>query len=318
MANGNKISTQDVDYSDSTGWSATNFLRGDGTWAAVAPTPVPATQGGTGQTSYAVGDMLYANTTTTLAKLADVAAGSYLRSGGVNTAPVWSTVTFPNTVPVGGILYATSTNVVNVFSGFTYDGSQLSVIAGMIEATRTEDSDTQMPAISLARTRSSSTQPGANFGVNLRFYLEGSVNNTMVTAAGINGFWETAQTNATTQRNSGMIITTMLANTLAERWRVASTGALSNTGAIGTAYIELKAGGSAASTAPLKLNAGTNLATAETGAVEYNGTNLFFTRTGTTRQTVLTANVVTTEAVVSDTTITVNIAGTNYKLLALA
>jgi hypothetical protein len=32
-----------------------------------------ATKGGTGQTSYAVGDLLYANTTTTLAKLADVA-----------------------------------------------------------------------------------------------------------------------------------------------------------------------------------------------------------------------------------------------------
>ena len=39
---------------------------------------VPATAGGTGQTSYAVGDILYADTTTSLAKLADVATGNAL------------------------------------------------------------------------------------------------------------------------------------------------------------------------------------------------------------------------------------------------
>ena len=35
--------------------------------------PLPATSGGTGQSSYTVGDLLYANTSTTLTKLADVA-----------------------------------------------------------------------------------------------------------------------------------------------------------------------------------------------------------------------------------------------------
>jgi hypothetical protein len=32
------------------------------------------------------------------------------------------------------------------------------------------------------------------------------------------------------------------------------------------------------------------MSTAETGAVEYDGTNLFFTRSGTTRENVLTGN----------------------------
>lgn len=41
-----------------------------------------ATKGGTGQTSYAVGDLLYASTTTALSKLADVATGNALISGG--------------------------------------------------------------------------------------------------------------------------------------------------------------------------------------------------------------------------------------------
>jgi hypothetical protein len=53
---------------------------------------VPATAGGTGQTSYAVGDLLYADTTTTLSKLADVATGNALISGGVSTAPSWGKI----------------------------------------------------------------------------------------------------------------------------------------------------------------------------------------------------------------------------------
>lgn len=53
---------------------------------------VKAISGGTGQTSYAVGDILYANTTTTLAKLADVATGNALISGGVGVAPSWGKI----------------------------------------------------------------------------------------------------------------------------------------------------------------------------------------------------------------------------------
>jgi hypothetical protein len=53
---------------------------------------VPASAGGTGQTSYAIGDLIYADTTTTLAKLPDVAAGNALISGGVSTAPLWGKI----------------------------------------------------------------------------------------------------------------------------------------------------------------------------------------------------------------------------------
>jgi len=48
--------------------------------------------GGTGLTSYAVGDLLYADGSASLAKLAAVAAGNVLRSGGVLTAPAWGKV----------------------------------------------------------------------------------------------------------------------------------------------------------------------------------------------------------------------------------
>jgi hypothetical protein len=51
-----------------------------------------ATQGGTGQSSYAVGDLLYASTTTALSKLADVATGNALISGGVGVAPSYGKI----------------------------------------------------------------------------------------------------------------------------------------------------------------------------------------------------------------------------------
>ena len=71
-----------------------------------------AANGGTGQSSFAVGDLLYADTTSTLAKLPDVAAGSFLRAGGVNTAPSWSTVTIPNTVSANRLLLTNSNAIV--------------------------------------------------------------------------------------------------------------------------------------------------------------------------------------------------------------
>jgi hypothetical protein len=64
-----------------------------------------------------------------------------------------------------------------------------------------------------------------------------------------------------------------------------------NTGEVGigtaspTAVLHLKAGTATASTAPLKFTSGTNLTTAEAGAMEFNGTNLFFSPS-TTRHTV--------------------------------
>lgn len=57
-----------------------------------------ATQGGTGQSSYAVGDILYADTTTSLARLADVATGNALISGGLNTAPSWGKIALASAV----------------------------------------------------------------------------------------------------------------------------------------------------------------------------------------------------------------------------
>ena len=65
--------------------AATSLTLG---WAGT----LAATRGGTGNGSYAVGDILQANTTTTLAKLAAVATGNVLISGGVGTVSSWGKV----------------------------------------------------------------------------------------------------------------------------------------------------------------------------------------------------------------------------------
>lgn len=61
---------------------------GTDTFTMVA-TPIPATDGGTGQSTYAVGDLLIGGASNTLTKLSDVAVGNVLRSGGVGVAPAY-------------------------------------------------------------------------------------------------------------------------------------------------------------------------------------------------------------------------------------
>jgi hypothetical protein len=94
-----------------------------GTWNATA---INAVYGGTGITSYSVGDIVYADTTTSLAKLADVAVGNALISGGVAAAPSWGKIGLAThvsgTLPIanggtnstatptnGGVVYGTGT-----------------------------------------------------------------------------------------------------------------------------------------------------------------------------------------------------------------
>jgi hypothetical protein len=86
-----------------------------------------------------VGDLLYADTTTTLAKLPDVATGNALISGGVGVAPSWGkiglTTHVSGTLPTanggtnltsftsGGVVYASSTSALATGAGLKYDGN---------------------------------------------------------------------------------------------------------------------------------------------------------------------------------------------------
>lgn len=101
----------------------------------------------------------------------------------------------------------------------------------------------------------------------------------------------------------------------------------------GSALLLLAAGTANSGSAPLKLTSGTVMSLPETGAVEYNGTNLFFTRAGTTRETVWCGNTTTAPSSAAGSSFTayygsaastvlgtpnawasVNIGGTVYKI----
>ena len=73
------------------------------TWSQVSLTAgitgiLPVANGGTNISSYAVGDILYASGATTLSKLAAVATGNVLKSGGLVTAPAWGQVSLTTDV----------------------------------------------------------------------------------------------------------------------------------------------------------------------------------------------------------------------------
>ena len=90
-------------------------LTGDGTGV------IAVINGGTGISSYLVGDLLYANTTTSLAKLHPGFAGQVLTTNGANAAPTWttSTGTAPVTKTADFTLADTDSWVINNKSGST-------------------------------------------------------------------------------------------------------------------------------------------------------------------------------------------------------
>lgn len=133
--------SRDIVLESSTGGSLVPFLAGtkdvfctypaersvysDGTniIPATAATLL-TTNGGTGQSSYIVGDLLYADTTTTLAKLADVATGNALISGGVGVAPSYGKIDL--TTHISGTL-----PVANGGTGITSFGTGVATALGV-------------------------------------------------------------------------------------------------------------------------------------------------------------------------------------------
>lgn len=116
-----------------TGWdvSVASLAAGTLSLGGTALTlPVSAVNGGTGLAAYAVGDLLAADTTTTLSRVADVATGNALISGGVGALPSYGKIgltthisgtlavgnggTGVATLAINGILFGNTTGVVQV------------------------------------------------------------------------------------------------------------------------------------------------------------------------------------------------------------
>lgn len=107
-----------------------------GTWNA---TTIAVNKGGTGLTSYTIGDLVYASGSTTLAKLAGVATGNSLISGGVGAAPSWGKIGLAThvsgTLPVAnggtGVTSSTGTGNVVLSASPTLTGTPLAPTAAV-------------------------------------------------------------------------------------------------------------------------------------------------------------------------------------------
>ena len=183
---------------------------------------LPATSGGTGFASYAVGDLLYASTTTALSKLADVATGNALISGGVGVAPSYGKIGL--TTHVSGVLptanggtnlssfsanqlfYASSTSAIGQSANLTFDGTTLtaanfadsSLTSGRVvyagaSGNLTDSSNMTFDGTTLTVTGftdsalTSGRVPYATTGGNLTDSSNLTFNGTTLTAAGFSG-----------------------------------------------------------------------------------------------------------------------------------
>ena len=141
-----------------TGGTITDAAITGGTISGLA-SPFSVGVGGTGITSYAIGDILFAGTSTTLSKLADVATGNALISGGIGVAPSYGkiglTTHVSGTLPVanggtgvtdastgsGGVVLSTSPTLVTPILGTPTSGTLTSCtglpISGLVGSTST-------------------------------------------------------------------------------------------------------------------------------------------------------------------------------------
>ena len=150
---------------------------------------ITAPYGGTGITSYAIGDLVFASTTTALSKLADVATGNALISGGVGVAPSYGkiglTTHISGTLPVanggtnitsyaiGDLIYASTTGVLSKLADVATGNALISGGVGVAPA---------YGKIGLT-THISGTLPVANGGTNITSYTVGSI--PYASAAGV-------------------------------------------------------------------------------------------------------------------------------------
>lgn len=141
------------------------------TWSTISVSTVsgtlPVANGGTNLTSYTVGDLIYASGATTLAKLADVATGNALISGGVGVAPSWGkiglTTHISGTLPIangGTNLTTTPTNGQLLIGNGT--GYSLAALTASTGVSVTNGSGT----ITIANTGVTSLTAGTNISVS--------------------------------------------------------------------------------------------------------------------------------------------------------
>ena len=143
----------------------TGTVTNNGSFAGTAV--LPAANGGTGQNFYAIGDLLYASTTSALSKLTAAAAGNALISGGAGTAPAWGKIglathvsgnlpvanggTGLTSIGANSLLYASAANTISPLISVS-NGILVTSGSGVPSISNTVGAALTMPALNLSGT----------------------------------------------------------------------------------------------------------------------------------------------------------------------
>jgi hypothetical protein len=172
----------------------TSIVRNNtGCQTAATTTALTAVEGGTGLASYTIGDMLYADTTTSLAKRAAVATGSLLGSQGTGTAPAWL-----SNVALGGYLRVGSASApANTTAGditgvrLSIGNSAFSQTNGMfarIAGTATDTSSTSVGTNTILTISPSGASTASARAATVSAFL--STSNNITSGTQIGGYFE--------------------------------------------------------------------------------------------------------------------------------
>jgi len=260
-------------------------------------------RGGTGITSYTVGDLIYASGTTALSTLADVATGNALISGGVGVAPSWGkinlTTAISGTLPVAnggtgqsisltqyGVIYSASTTAMAV----TAAGATGQVLVGNTGAAPTwaTVSSTLVSSISFGSTglTPSTATTGA---VTVAGTLAVANGGTGLTSTPANGALDigngTGFTRTTLTQGTGITITNAsgsitIANTGVTSFSAGTTGLTPSTGTTGAVTLAgtlaVANGGTGTTTA---FTTGSVVFAGASGTYSQNNSNFFWDNT---------------------------------------
>jgi hypothetical protein len=278
---------------------------------------ITAAKGGTGQTSYVVGDLLYANTTTTLAKLADVATGNALISGGISTAPSWGKIGL--TTHISGVLpvanggtnaSSASITAFNNITGYTASGATGTTSTNLVFST---SPSITTPTLVGDATLSTGNLVIGTSGKGIDFSATAGTGTSELLADYEEGDWTPTFTGSTTDPTVTYSVQvgryTKVGRTVTVSCRInlsAATGGSGNLRVSGLPFATLNVGNAVQTTAYAYKVAWTTLGP-EAGYATNNSTDVFlFAGTATGITSITTANLSATSQLIFNFTYQAN------------